>query len=68
MIYSLDETLTFDPFNLDVTITPETIRETLHNREFFKALLVRICADKLSLSLSLFSRAVLLPFLSCSFR
>ena len=40
MIYSLDETLTFDPFNLDVTITPDSIRETLNEHEFFKALLV----------------------------
>ncbi len=40
MIYSLDETLMFDPFNLDVSITPESIRDTLRNREFFKALLV----------------------------
>jgi hypothetical protein len=33
LIYSLDDSITFDPFELDVDITPATILETLHERE-----------------------------------
>ncbi|KDO23505.1 hypothetical protein SPRG_11427 [Saprolegnia parasitica CBS 223.65] len=42
LIYSLDETLTFDPFDLDEDITPDTIRATLARHEFTKALLMSL--------------------------
>ena len=31
LIYSLDSSLIFDPFDLDIEITPKTIKETLAN-------------------------------------
>lgn len=42
LIYALDETLTFDPFELDEDITPETIKRTLKRAEFTKALLMSL--------------------------
>lgn len=40
LIYSLDETLVFDPFDLDIEITPDNIMLILNNKEFLKALIV----------------------------
>ncbi|KAK9760543.1 U3 snoRNP protein [Basidiobolus ranarum] len=37
LIYSLDETLIFDPFDLDIDITFETTLETLEEKEYLKA-------------------------------
>lgn len=42
LIYALDETLTFDPFDLDEDITPDTIKRTLKRAEFTKALLMSL--------------------------
>ncbi|RHY31289.1 hypothetical protein DYB32_003624 [Aphanomyces invadans] len=42
LIYSLDETLVFDPFDLDEDITPDTIRRTLAHQEFSKGLLMAL--------------------------
>lgn len=42
LIYALDETLTFDPFELDEDITPDTIVRTLKRHEFTKALLMSL--------------------------
>jgi periodic tryptophan protein 2 len=36
LIYSLDETLMFDPFDLDEDITPATIQRVLGRHEFAK--------------------------------
>ncbi|OCK80598.1 WD40 repeat-like protein [Lepidopterella palustris CBS 459.81] len=38
LIYSLDSALQFDPFDLDVTVTPATTLETLKQGDFLKAL------------------------------
>jgi periodic tryptophan protein 2 len=38
LIYSLDATVQFDPFDLDVDVTPETTLTTLKNKEYLKAL------------------------------
>jgi periodic tryptophan protein 2 len=38
MIYSLDEDILFDPFDLEIDITPETVVETLGEKEYLKAL------------------------------
>lgn len=40
LIYSLDETFVFDPFELDIDITPSNIQKTLHQNEFLKAIIV----------------------------
>ncbi|KAF9968757.1 hypothetical protein BGZ70_008388 [Mortierella alpina] len=40
LIYSLDDTLMFDPFDLEIDITPETILETLEERDYLKALVM----------------------------
>ncbi|CAG8482711.1 6342_t:CDS:2 [Diversispora eburnea] len=40
LIYSLDEMLIFDPFDLEIEITPTTILSTLRSCEFLKALIM----------------------------
>ena len=40
LIYSLDATVAFDPFDLDIDITPESTMEMLHDREYLKALIM----------------------------
>ncbi|CAG8453180.1 5860_t:CDS:2 [Paraglomus brasilianum] len=40
IIYSLDETLLFDPFNLDITITPSSILSTLLSTDYLKSLVM----------------------------
>ncbi|KAF9159335.1 hypothetical protein DFQ26_006631 [Actinomortierella ambigua] len=40
LIYSLDDSLLFDPFDLEIDITPETILETLDEKDFLKALVM----------------------------
>jgi len=40
LIYSIDSTLSFDPFDLDVTITPESVVETLEKGEYLQALVM----------------------------
>ena len=42
LVYGLDESLTFDPFDLDEDITPESIKRTLKRQEFTKALLMSL--------------------------
>ncbi|KAI8351541.1 quinon protein alcohol dehydrogenase-like superfamily [Blakeslea trispora] len=38
MIYSLDEDILFDPFDLEIDITPETVLEALGDKEYLKSL------------------------------
>ncbi|KAJ1863412.1 U3 snoRNP protein [Coemansia sp. RSA 989] len=38
IIYSLDETLVFDPFELDENVTPETIQALVRNGDYLRAL------------------------------
>lgn len=40
LIYSLDDSINFDPFDLDIDITPDTILETIRSREYLKALVM----------------------------
>lgn len=42
LIYALDENLTFDPFELDEDITPESISQTLKREQFARALLMAL--------------------------
>jgi hypothetical protein len=50
LIYSLDRSVVFDPFNLDVDVTPEGIRERLDQQDLLTALLLalRLNEDKLT--------------------
>lgn len=49
LIYSLDNSVTFDPFELDMDITPETILETLHDQDYLKALVMAFRLSEVSL-------------------
>ncbi|XP_034279782.1 periodic tryptophan protein 2 homolog [Pantherophis guttatus] len=40
LIYSLDSSLTFDPFDLEIDITPSNIRKVLHQKEYTKAIVM----------------------------
>ncbi|XP_076300716.1 periodic tryptophan protein 2 homolog [Lasioglossum baleicum] len=42
LIYSLDVGMVFDPFELELGITPETVKMTLNGREYTKALMMSI--------------------------
>ncbi|KAI9316685.1 WD40 repeat-like protein [Dichotomocladium elegans] len=38
MIYSLDDAILFDPFDLEIDITPEAVMEALEDQEYLRAL------------------------------
>lgn len=40
LLYSLDETVNFDPFDLSVEITPQSTLQTVKNKEFLKAMVM----------------------------
>jgi periodic tryptophan protein 2 len=40
LIYSLDNTFQFDPFDLDITVTPATTLDTLAQKDYLKALVM----------------------------
>ena len=40
LIYSVDETVAFDPFDLDIDLTPQAVLTTLGQREHLKALVM----------------------------
>ncbi|KAJ3127408.1 hypothetical protein HK098_006397 [Nowakowskiella sp. JEL0407] len=40
LIFGLDTMVIFDPFNLDIDVTPATILETLDEKEYLKALIM----------------------------
>lgn len=40
LIYSLDQDLVFDPFDLDIDVTPATTRDALRGGEYLKALVM----------------------------
>lgn len=42
LIYSLDESTTFDPFDLSLDLTPETILSTLHSGDYLVALIMAL--------------------------
>ena len=44
LLYSLNTEMSFDPIELDIEITPDTIRDTLKRRNFSRALVVRLIA------------------------
>lgn len=40
LIYSIDDTLAFDPFDIDIELTPQAVLGVLANREYLKALVM----------------------------
>ena len=40
LVYSLDDSMVFDPFDLDMDITPDSVRHAVSKREFTKALVM----------------------------
>jgi periodic tryptophan protein 2 len=40
LVYSLDDSMVFDPFDLDIDINPDTVRHAVAKREFAKALVM----------------------------
>ena len=40
LVYSLDSSLTFDPFDLTLDITPSLVRDTLRRKEWSSALML----------------------------
>lgn len=40
LIYALDPQITFDPFELELEITPDSVKEALEEKEFLKALVM----------------------------
>ncbi|KAG6837084.1 hypothetical protein H0H93_014976 [Arthromyces matolae] len=40
LIYSLDDSVTFDPFDLSIDLTPQSVLEVLDAREYLKALVM----------------------------
>ncbi|KAJ7682953.1 WD40-repeat-containing domain protein [Mycena rosella] len=40
LIYSLDDTITFDPFDLSMDLTPQAVLDVLAGREYLKALVM----------------------------
>jgi len=40
LIYSIDDTVTFDPFDLDIDLTPQAVLDTLASRSYLKSLVM----------------------------
>ena len=40
LVYSLDKNLFFDPFDLDMDITPDNVKKTLKDKEYTTALML----------------------------
>lgn len=49
LVYSTDSELLFDPFELDIDITPSTIIETLQEKDYLKALIMSFRLNELKL-------------------
>jgi periodic tryptophan protein 2 len=49
LIYSLDDAVTFDPFDLSIDLTPQAVLEVLSEREFLKALVMAFRLNEKSL-------------------
>lgn len=50
LIYSLDNTFHFDPFDLDINVTPATTIDTLAQKDYLKALVMAFRLNELSLA------------------
>ncbi|KYQ96942.1 WD40 repeat-containing protein [Tieghemostelium lacteum] len=56
LIYSLDEHLYFDPTDLTVQITPETILKSLKNQEYLKSLVMALKLNEKTIVESVFEK------------
>lgn len=56
LIYSLDQTLQFDPFDLDISITPATTLETLDKGSYLLALIMAFRLNERSLIRTVYER------------
>ena len=55
LIYSIDDFASFDPFDLDLEITPASILETVAKKEFLKALIMSFRLNESTLTDQVFS-------------
>lgn len=55
LIYSVDNEMVFDPFELDIDITPETIKETLAEKDYLKSLIMSFRLNEQKLILLVYS-------------
>lgn len=42
LVYSLDNNVMFDPFDLDIDVTPDNIRKTLKEENFSQAIMMSL--------------------------
>ena len=49
LIYSLDQNMTFDPFQLDITVTPDRVREAVSDHEYLTAVMLAFRLNEHSL-------------------
>ncbi|CAH6723075.1 periodic tryptophan protein 2 [[Candida] jaroonii] len=49
LVYSVDNEILFDPFELDIDITPKTIIETLEEKDYLKALIMSFRLNEIKL-------------------
>jgi periodic tryptophan protein 2 len=54
LIYSLDETVQFDPFDLSIDLTPQSVLDVLSEREYLKALIMSLRLNEKPLILKVF--------------
>eukprot|EP01135_Chromosphaera_perkinsii_P011597 Nk52_evm36s2449 gene=Nk52_evmTU36s2449 len=54
VIYSLDDYMVFDPFNLDIDITPDTTIDTANNGDYVKALCMALRLNEQDLTKKVF--------------
>jgi len=49
LVYSLDENVMFDPFELDVTVTPDRVREAVSEQQYLTAVMLALRLNEPSL-------------------
>lgn len=50
LVYSLDNNLMFDPFDLDIDVTPENIKKTLKEENFSQAIMMALRLNETKLT------------------
>ena len=55
VIYSLDDQMLFDPYMLDIDITPDTIMETLNDKVWLKALVMALRLNEHAITKKVFT-------------
>jgi periodic tryptophan protein 2 len=49
LIYSIDDTLTFDPFDIDIDLTPQSLLKTLASKSYLNALIMAFRLNEMPL-------------------